>query len=231
MYIVASISYAISIFIDVFTYHLKLNIHDSSNVRYLFSLINIFQYSARAFVLIFVPIMAYYTETIRDTVMVWETTLFCHLFVILFLLPLYSNKVSCTLSLKIIEILNIIFGKSRDLNLKKLEQIKSDLTELKTKKTFNNIFFVFLIYVSGFMFSFSITFLYYLSFSFPQKALTLTSYSQILNMIGALLLVLIIDPRIMSFIDKGNGHNEVKLITITRIFVHITLIVLLLIIK
>ena len=70
-----------------------------------------------------------------------------------------------------------------------------------------------------------------MSFSYPQKALTLTSYSQILNMIGVLLLVLLIDPRIMSSIDKGEGSEEIKLLTTSRILVHITLVIILLLIK
>lgn len=231
MFIIASISYAISIFIDVFAYHLKINIHDNNNVRYLFSLINIFQFSARAFVLIFVPIMAYYTETVKDKEMVWEITLLCHLFVVLFLLPLYSNKFSYVLSVKIIKILNIVFGKSKKLSFDKIEQLDSEVNGIAYKSKYSNLYFIVFTYIAGFMFSFSITFLYYLSFSFPQKALTLTSYSQILNMIGVLLLVLLIDPRIMSFIDKGKGYNEIKLLTTSRILVHLTLILLLFIIK
>jgi hypothetical protein len=231
MFIIASISYAISIFIDVFAYHLKLNIHDNNNVRYLFSLINIFQFSARAFVLIFIPIMAYYTETVKDKHIVWEITLLSHLFVVIILLPLYSNKFSHGFSLNIIKILNIIFGKSKKISFEKFEQIKPSETNTINKSKFNKFYFVSFTFISGFMFSYSITFLYYLSFSYPQKALTLTSYSQILNMIGVLLLVLLIDPRIMSSIDKGEGSEEIKLLTTSRILVHITLVIILFLIK
>lgn len=66
LFIFAPLMYAFSIYVDMFTYHLKFNLNDEKNYRYLFSLINVFQYSSRAFVLIFAPIMAYYTETIRD---------------------------------------------------------------------------------------------------------------------------------------------------------------------
>jgi hypothetical protein len=231
MFIIAAISYAISIFIDVFSYHLKLNIHDNNNVRYLFSLINIFQFSARAFVLIYIPIMAYYTETVKDKNIVWEITLLSHLFVVVILLSLYSNKFSQALSINIIKILNIIFGKSKKISLKKLEEIKPRETNIIIKSKFNRFYFASFTFISGFMFSYSITFLYYLSFSYPQKALTLTSYSQILNMIGVLLLVLLIDPRIMSSIDKGEGSEEIKLLTTSRILVHITLLIILVLIK
>lgn len=227
MFLIASFAYAMSIFIDVFTYHLKFNIHDNKNVRYLFSLINIFQFSARAFVLIFVPIMAYYTETIKNKEIIWEITLLSHVFVVLLLLPLYSNKFSYFLSKKIIQILNVIFGKSKQINYVRIDDLVSDNNINGGKAGLNKYLFFSFTYMSGFLFSFSITFLYYLSFSYPQKALTLTSYSQILNMFGVLLLVLLIDPKIMSAIDKGEGHHEIKLLTTSRIFVHLSLILLL----
>lgn len=231
MFLIASFAYAMSIFIDVSAYHLKYNIHDNKNVRYLFSLINIFQFSARAFVLIFVPIMAYYTETIKDKDMVWEITLLSHVFVVMVLLPLYSSKFSYFFSKKIIQILNIFFGKSKEINYVNINDLESESTTTPKNIKNNHFTFALFSYASGFFFSFSITFLYYLSFSYPQKALTLTSYSQILNMFGVLLLVLLIDPKIMSAIDHGQGRQEIKLLTTSRIFVHITLILILLIIK
>ena len=99
----------------------------------------------------------------------------------------------------------------------------------KKKKT-KNYFFFFITFISGFLFSFSTTFLFYLTFYYPTKALTLTSYSQIINMIGVLILVLLIDPKIMTAIDKGKGHEELKLLTTSRIFVHLSLIIILLLI-
>jgi len=175
--------------------------------------------------------MAYYTETVKDKNIVWEITLLSHLFVVVILLSLYSNKFSQALSINIIKILNVIFGESRKMSLEKLDQIKPTEANTINKSKFNKLFFVSFTFISGFMFSYSVTFLYYLSFSYPQKALTLTSYSQILNMIGVLLLVLLIDPRIMSSIDKGEGLEEIKLLTTSRILVHITLLIILLLIK
>jgi hypothetical protein len=227
MYIIASISYAISIFIDVFVYYLKLNIHDKNNVRYLFSLINIFQFSARGFVLVFVPIMAYYTETVKDKEMIWNITLLAQFLVVLFLIPLFSDKFSYKLSIKIITLLNIIFGKSKGLIFEKNHIAVHENEQVDKPYVLDKLLFISFSYVSGFMFSFSTSFLYYFSFSYPQKALTLTSHSQILNMIGVLLLVLLIDPKIMSNIDNGKGKNEIRLLTASRIFVHFTLIILL----
>lgn len=229
MFVIASVTYAISIFIDVFTYHLKFHIHDGKNLRYIFSLINIFQYSARAFVLIYAPIMAYYTETVKDKSLVWEITLMCHFFVILFIFPLFSKNLSCKISKKIIVLLNILFGKSKNISLENLNI--SEEIENEREKRKNNYFFFIITFLSGFLFSFSTTFLFYLSFYYPTKALTLTSYSQIINMIGVLILVLIIDPKIMASIDKGKGYEELKLLTTSRIFVHLSLIVILLFIK
>ena len=231
MFLVASFCYAMSIFIDVFTYHLKCNIHDNKNLRYLFSLINIFQFSARAFVLVFIPVMAYYTETIKDIDIIWHITLLAHVFVIALLLPLYSKKFSVFLSHKVIFVLNYFLGKSKDINLIPPENPSFEVVETTKPTRLSSVYFFIIAYFSGLFFSFSITFLYYLSFFYPQKALTLTSYSQILNMFGTLLLLLLIDPKIMSSIDKGSGHAELKLLTTSRILVHITLIILLYLLK
>ena len=90
MYLIAALAYAFSIFIDISVYYIKYYIQDNKNIRYILSLINIFQYSARAFVLIFVPVMSYLTETVKDKNKVWEITLITHVFVVLFLLLLFS---------------------------------------------------------------------------------------------------------------------------------------------
>lgn len=227
MFLIASMAYAMSIFIDVSVYHLKYYIQDSKNVRYLLSLINIFQYSARAFVLIFVPVMAYITETIKDSSLVWEITLYSHVFVLIFLLPLYSHRFSSFFSVKVIQVLNIFFGKSKKINLIQIERVIYDKKDGVLKK----IFFFSTSFLAGFLFSISITFLYYLSFSFPQKALMLSSFTQIINMFGSLIFVLLIDPRIMSSIDHGEGYHEIKLLTTSRICVHVSLILILFFIK
>lgn len=231
MFFVASISYGLSIFIDLFSYHIKFYVQDKNNVRYLLSLVNIFQYSARAFVLIFVPIMAYYTETVKDKNVVWEIILLSHFFVVIFLLPLYSHNFSIYFSKLIIKILNILFGKSRDINLKEISRPPINRLNMKSEFFLKNIFFFIVSYIAGFLFSMSITFLYYLSFSYPQKALTLSSYTQIINVFGSLIFVLFIDPKIMGSIDKEEGYNEIKLLTTSRIFVHLSLMLLLYVIK
>ncbi len=229
MILIAAISYAISIFIDVFAYHLKLNIHDKKNLRYIFSLINIFQYTARAFVLFYLPIMAYFTETLKDKSIVWQTTLISHIFVVLILLPLIMTDFSKKLSIKTINLLNSIFGKSKEIFYE--NNIVSVLVKEKSVLTKDSFVFFILTFISGFIFSISITFLYYFTFYYPAKALTLNSYSQIINMFGSLILILLIDPKVMGLIDKGEGVFEIKLFTISRILVHIVLVFILLLIK
>lgn len=231
MFLLASICYAFSIFIDVSSYHIKYYIQDNNNVRYLLSLVNIFQYSARAFVLVFVPITAYYTETIRDKDLVWLIIFLAHLFVVFLLLPLFNSKFSSFFSRIVIIILNIVFGKSKKINLRQISiPVKGNDNHEETKFLFNLIFFL-ISFIAGFFFSIGITFLYYLSFSFPQKALTLSSYTQIINMVGSLIFVLFLDPKIMSSIDSEKGYNEIRLLTASRITVHISLILLLYYIK
>ena len=117
MFIIASIAYAFSIFIDVCVYHFKYYIQDDKNTRHLLALINIFQYFSRGFILIFIPIMAYTTESIKDKNEVWTITILAHFLVVLFLLPLYSFEFTNSFSTKIIEILNRSFGKSKPVQL------------------------------------------------------------------------------------------------------------------
>lgn len=226
MFIIAAIAYAVSIFIDVAVYHFKYYIQDDKNVRHLLSMINIFQYSARFFILIFTPIMSYLTEFVKDKEEVWFVTVLAHFFVLLFLLLLYSHRFNSWFSKKVINILNLFFGKSKPLELVLI------LKQKHTPKSIFSDFYLFLTnYIAGFLFSVSITFLYFISFSFPQKALMLSSFTQIINMFGSMLLILFIDPRIMGAIDEGRGHQEIMILTTSRVLVHITLILILLYIK
>lgn len=232
MAILASICYAISIFIDVFVYHLKLNIHDKNNIRYLFSLFNIFQYSARGFIMIFVPIMAYYTETLKDKETVWLITVFAHCTIILFLIPLFSDRFSFTLSIKTIKILNLIGRRNIKIEIKTQNLTLKHFQWLRNIKLNRNFLLMFIsTYISGILFSISISFLYYLTFSYPENILTIVSYSQILNMFGSFIMVLFIDPKIMSYIDNGEGLEEVKILTFSRVIIHLCLVLFLFYLK
>ncbi|MCD0473677.1 DUF2837 family protein [Flavobacterium sp. EDS] len=223
MFIIAAIAYAFSIFVDVSVYHFKYYIQDSKNVRHLLSLINIFQYCSRGFILIFIPIMAYVTESVKDKNEVWYITVVAHFLVVLFLLPLYSYKFTYFFALKVIMILNRFFGKSKSFTLKKIEKQSKRQGEI-----FLTDWILFAInYIAGFLFSISITFLYYINFSYPQKALMLSSMTQVINMFGSVLLILLIDPKIMGAIDDGKGYKEIKILTTSRILAHITLVLIL----
>jgi hypothetical protein len=133
------------------------------------------------------------------------------------------------LAIKIINILNSVFGKSKEIYYEK--NILSVSVKEKAVLTKDSHMFFILTFISGFIFSISITFLYYLTFYYPARALTLNSYSQIINMFGSLILILLIDPKVMSLIDKGEGVFEIKLLTISRILVHMLLVFILFLIK
>ena len=226
MFIIAAIAYAFSIFIDVSVYHFKYYIQDNKNTRHLLSLINIFQYCSRGFILIFAPIMAFVTESVKDKEEVWFITILAHFLVILFLLPLYSFRFTSSFSIVVIEILNRFFGKSKPVQLEKIRKHSREIN------LFSKNWVLFASnYIAGFLFSISITFLYYVSFSFPQKALILSSMTQLINMFGSIILILFIDPRIMGAIDDGAGYKEIKILTTSRILVHITLVLILIFIR
>ena len=226
MFIIAAIAYAFSIFIDVSVYHFKYYIQDNKNTRHLLSLINIFQYCSRGFILIFAPIMAFVTESVKDKEEVWFITILAHFLVILFLLPLYSYRFTSSFSIVVIEILNRFFGKSKPVQLEKIRKHSREVN------LFSKNWVLFASnYIAGFLFSISITFLYYVSFSFPQKALILSSMTQLINMFGSIILILFIDPRIMGAIDDGAGYKEIKILTTSRILVHITLVLILICIR
>lgn len=226
MFIIAAIAYAFSIFIDVSVYHFKYYIQDNKNTRHLLSLINIFQYCSRGFILIFAPIMAFVTESVKDKEEVWFITILAHFLVILFLLPLYSYRFTSSFSIVVIEILNRFFGKSKPVQLEKIRKHSREIN------LFSKNWVLFASnYIAGFLFSISITFLYYVSFSFPQKALILSSMTQLINMFGSIILILFIDPRIMGAIDDGAGYKEIKILTTSRILVHITLVLILIFIR
>lgn len=226
MFVLAAIAYAFSIFIDVSVYHLKYYVQDNKNTRHLLSLINIFQYSSRGFILIFIPIMAFITESVKDKDQVWLITILAHFLVIIILLPLFSHRFTLSFSKIVIKALNRFFGKSKPLYLAEITPQSISFT-----LTFRNCILFTTNYIAGFLFSFSITFLYYISFSFPQKALMLSSMTQLINMFGSIILILFIDPRIMGAIDDGEGFVEIKILTTSRILVHVTLFLILLFIR
>lgn len=226
----APLMYAISIYVDIVTYHLKFNLHDGKNYRYLFSLINVFQYTARGFVLIFVPIMAYYTENLKDKDLIWMATLLSHILVVLLLLPLFNRNHSLFLSKFIIGNLNKILGKS-EYKKSFFVQINPTHNAKEPIRIKSDIAFFAISYIAFTIFSFSMTFLYYIVFYFPSNVLMLSSYSQILNTFGAISILLFIDPRFMAAIDNSKGLKQLNILTTSRIVAHCTLILVLIFLR
>lgn len=55
--------------------------------------------------------------------------------------------------------------------------------------------------------------------------------TQVINMFGSILLIMFVDPKIMGAIDDGNGYHEIKILTSSRVLVHIVLFLILLFIQ
>jgi hypothetical protein len=229
MYIIAALAYAISIFIDVFVYHLKFRVQVEHNYRYSFSLIYIFQYSARFFILIFTPIISFYTEKINNIEIVIDTLLLCHFFTLLMLLLINNNKISVNISKIIYNILSLLVYKNKKSSFNIIEsKISIEKKDVFQKR---NLIFISLVFISGLCFSSSITFTYLFYFYYKHSILLIISISQFVNMFGSIINLLIIDPRLMIKIDNNDGYFFVKALTKTRILVHLFLILLITVFK
>ena len=228
MFIIAAFSYALSIFIDVFVYHLKFRVQVEDNYRYSFSLIYIFQYSARFFILVFTPIISFYTEKINNISIVTNTLILCHLFTILLLLVIYKNQVSVIISKLIFNFLGFIVNNKK-------HEFKVQDNKMFFDKNFiikkRNLIFIILVFISGLCFSSSITFTYLFYFYYKHSILLIISISQVINMIGSIINLLIIDPRLMIKIDNNDGYFFVKALTLTRVAVHLFLLLIIVILK
>ena len=225
MFVVAAIAYAISIFIDVFVYHLKYRIDVSNDFRYNFSLINIFQYSARLFILIFSPILAFYAEKINDKNLVINTIILSHFCTMVILFLLLDNRISSKVAGIILKLLSRLVNKNKIINLNLINNNNKTDYFFKNKKS---TIFVLLVFISGFCFSLSVTFTYLFYFYYKNYILLIFSFSQIINMVGSLINILIVDPRLIMKIDNNNGDYYIKLLTKTRFFVHFIIFLFLL---
>lgn len=83
--------------------------------------------------MIFIPIMAYTTESIKDKNEAWMIKILAHLLVILFLLPLYSFNFTSAFSIKIIQLLNRLFGKSKPIVYENMKGYSSNEEVLSEK--------------------------------------------------------------------------------------------------
>ncbi|MFK7049189.1 hypothetical protein V3Q77_04730 [Flavobacterium davisii] len=173
--------------------------------------------------------MAYLSENIRDQDLVWWATLLCQVVVIIFLVPTFICKYTLTLSYKVFNIINTIVGKKHLIQFHKPNIQHYSLEDIFFSLRSNIMFFLFS-FISGIVFSFSTTFIYYFSFFYKNNILMMSSVSQFLNMFGAMSILLKIDPIIMKAIDRNEGLLEIYLLTLSRILGHIFLVIILLVV-
>ncbi len=219
---IGCLSYAISIFIDVFVWHFRYYTFHETNNRYLISMSNILQYSARAFILLFGPIMAYYTENFNDVNIIFWATIVSHIIVIMLVLITLNAGFCSKLSSMLLKVLNFhkvaLDEKMISINVTKAaeEVIFFKLAKYKI--------LLFACTAASFFFAVGGSLIYYLSFYFPKRVLFMTSQAQIINMFGTLLFVLLIDPTISKQMDINKGYAEIRVYTYSRMIAHLLLI-------
>lgn len=219
---IGCLSYAISIFIDVFVWHFRFYTFHEANNRYLVSMSNILQYSARAFILLFGPIMAYYTEKFNDVSLIFWSTVVSHIIVIILVLITLNATFCSKLSSILLKILN--FHKvPLDEKMVKVNILKAEAEVLDFNFTKYKLLTVACT-AASFFFAVGGSLIYYLSFYFPKRVLFMTTQAQIINMFGTLLFVLLIDPTISKKMDINKGYAEIRVYTYARIIAHILLI-------
>ena len=227
---IAALLYAISVYIDVFVWHFRYYSYHNENNRYLISLSNILQYSARGFILIYAPIMAFFTEKFQDKSMIFWTTILAHFFVILLVYSTLSTKLSSTLSHMALKFLNFYKIPIETTSIVNANINKVKETKIASRQQTKH-FFLIISTLASFLFATGGSMIYYFSFHFPNRILFMTSQSQIINMMGTLAFVLFIDPTISKALDANKGFWEIKKYSISRIIAHSLMIVGLLLIN
>lgn len=219
---VGCLSYAISIFIDVFVWHFRFYTFHEANNRYLVSMSNILQYSARAFILLFGPIMAYYTEKYNNLDIIFWSTVVSHVIVIVLVLVTLNAAFCSKLSALLLKMLN--FHKvPLDHKMVKVNILKA-ADEISVFRMGKYKMLTLACTAASFFFAVGGSLIYYLSFYFPKRVLFMTTQAQIINMFGTLLFVLLIDPTISKQMDVNKGYAEIRVYTYARILAHILLI-------
>lgn len=211
------ICYPASMFFDITVYNLKFILKKDSNFRYWMSTIQVFQYSARLFMVIFIPAMSYLTEAYNDFNLIINITVVIHFAAaIIILLSLFFFTKVNQISLFFIKIINRFTGNEKISDGFELKKINYGFpTNLFKRKLFITSF------ISHFFVAISMTYIYIVSFYFRDLILTLNSFTQILNMIAISLLLIIVDPRVMkSFDRKGAGDDQIKVIYLSRTLAH-----------
>ena len=230
LYILAGICYSISILIDVFVWHLRYYFRFKTNLMYIMSLIIIFQFIARGFILIFNPVMSYLTDKLQNPNSVWGATMMSHLFVLIFLILTFNVK----LSKKAAYLIILVLSKNQEIQVLPIESSSMWISELLKKSRSEKLkyfYFVFFAIIASAFYALGISFLYFLSFSYKNEILILNSFTQIVNMFGTLIFLLYIDPIIYRAFDRKEGFIEINLYALSRMMAHLFIIMVLLIMK
>ena len=222
------VCYPISMLFDISVYNLKFILKKESNFKYWMSIIQVFQYFARIFMVIFIPAMSYLTEVYKDYNLVFNISISIHFIsalLIAFSLILFS-KVN-QVNLFLVKRINFFTGKQNISEGFKAKGLSNNFpSNIFARKLF------FTSFISHFFVAISMTYIYVVSFYFRDLILTLNSFTQILNMIAIALLLIVVDPRVMvSFDRKGGGDDEIKVIYISRILAHLLVGILFVITK
>lgn len=217
--IAAAIAYPLSIFIDCSIYNLRFLLIGKQGVKYWLSMLTIYQYIARFFMLIFVPTTAYLTESFQSLETTSTVLVTAHFGVIIILtLSIRFFKSTSMLSLFIVQKLSINSSKD-NVNEAFLSPINIvDPINFKEKKAIN--LFVSSL-TSQFLVSISMTLIFILNFLHRDSILFYNSLMQALNMCASIILFIYIDPIVMSSFDKEyKGQNNIKIIYYSRILAH-----------
>ena len=216
----AAISYPLSIFIDVSVYNLRFLLIGKKGVKYWLSQLTVYQYIARFFMLIFIPITAYITESFQSLETTSAILITAHFGVIIILgLSINFFKSTSKLCLFFVQKLNfnkntnslsdaflLPIGLIESFNLLKPDSIKLFLSSL----------------ISQFLISISMTVIFILNFIYRDSILFFNSLTQGLNMFASIILFLYIDPKVMQSFDREyGGQNNLKIIYYSRMIAHL----------
>lgn len=215
----ALLSYPLSIFIDASAYNLKRLLKKGAEARYWLSVIYIYQYTARVFMVVFIPSMSLSTENFGDfnfiSVIIISIQLATALILIVSAIKL---RIVDNLAMRVLAFLAYFTGKNN------IDKSFDRSRELAVKSTLSAVFsnkLFYMSFLSQALVGFSMTFIYVFSFYYPNNILFLNSVTQILNMFAVSILLIFIDPYVMGKFDSiGSGKEELLLIYVSRGLAH-----------
>lgn len=215
----AGFAYPISILIDCSIYNLRFLLVAKEGVKYWLSILTVYQYSARFFMLIFIPTTAYITEQFQSYQTTFSILFIAHIGVTILLgISVRFFKLTSIIGLQLIKIISLRSQKNSFQEAFFVPiQLNSPLSfkQENAKKLFISSL------ASQFMISLSMTLIFVLNFINRDSILFYNSLMQALNMFASILLFLFIDPIVMkSFERKYEGQNNLKILYYSRILAH-----------